>query len=151
MSDERPVLDQINLVTANIGASVEFYRQLGLEIPEAPEGWNEHHRAADFTGGGDIDFDIDSDAFATYWGSEAVPTGPLLSFRVTARETVDAIYATLTAAGHRGLRAPYDTFWGSRYAIVEDPGGVAVGVMSVPSEEHRTAPPDLSTFGQRPR
>jgi hypothetical protein len=28
------------------------------------------------------------------------------------------------------LHEPYDAFWGARYAIVEDAGGNAVGIMS---------------------
>lgn len=147
MSDERPVLSQINLVTAHLGASVEFYRRLGVIIPDAPGGWNDHHRTADFEGGGDIDFDIDSTEFATHWGSADIATGPLIGFRVSSRDAVDALYGELTGAGHRGLREPFDAFWGARYAILEDPAGVAVGLMSDSSEEYRTAPPDLSTFG----
>ena len=56
------------------------------------------------------------------------------------------LYARLTEAGHRGLREPYDAFWGVRYAIVADPEGTAVGLMSAPSDEHRAAPPDTSTL-----
>lgn len=147
MSDERPVLDQINLVSADLAASVEFYRLLGVDIPDAPPGWNDRHRSAAFEGADATDFDLDSPAFAAAWGSEAIPPGPVLGFRVTSRGAVDALYEQLTAAGHRGLREPYDAFWGARYAILEDPGGVAVGVMSEVSEEHRSAPPDLATSG----
>ncbi|WP_198679201.1 VOC family protein [Thermomonospora amylolytica] len=35
----------------------------------------------------------------------------------------DAKYAELTGAGHRGLREPWDAFWGMRYATVLDPDG----------------------------
>ena len=49
----------------------------------------------------------------------------------------------MTAAGHRGLQAPFDAFWGARYAIVEDPDGIAVGLMSPISAEHRSPPPDV--------
>lgn len=146
MPDERPVLDQINLVTGDLPASVDFYRRLGVTIPNPPGGWNDHHRTAEFEGKEEIDFDIDSTEFATHWGSSDIATGPVIGFRVSSRDAVDALYGELTGAGHRGLREPYDTFWGARYAIVEDPGGVAVGMMSVPSEEHRTQPPDVSTF-----
>ncbi len=146
MPNERPVLDQVNLVTANLAASVGFYRQLGVDIPDAPPGWNDHHRTAEFADAGGIDFDIDSLAFAKHWGSDGVATGPFLGFRVSSRDAVDALYEKLTAAGHRGLRAPYDAFWGARYAIVEDPGGVAVGLMSESSEQYRSAPPATSEF-----
>jgi uncharacterized glyoxalase superfamily protein PhnB len=36
----------------------------------------------------------------------------------------------MTSAGYSALAAPYDAFWGARYAIVEDPNGIAVGLMS---------------------
>jgi uncharacterized glyoxalase superfamily protein PhnB len=34
-------------------------------------------------------------------------------------------------------------FWGARYAIVEDPDGNHVGVMSPSDPDRRRAPPDL--------
>ena len=145
-SDDRPVLDQINLVSADLAASVAFYQLLGVDIPGAGP-FEDHHRSAVFPEGGGIDFDLDSTAFAEHWGSGDVPAGPLISFRVSARETVDALYERMTAAGHRGLRAPYDAFWGARYAILEDPGGTAVGVMSEASGALRTPPPDPSALG----
>jgi hypothetical protein len=40
----------------------------------------------------------------------------------------------IVARGHTGCQPPYDAFWGSRYAIIEDPDGNRVGLMS-PSEE----------------
>ena len=36
----------------------------------------------------------------------------------------------LTAAGYRGCEPPYDAFFGARYAVVEDPDGNDVGLMS---------------------
>lgn len=147
MSDDHPILDQVNLVTGDLPASVRFYRMLGVEIPDTRPGWNEHHRTAEFGADEVVDFDIDSTGFTAHWGSEAIASGPLLSFRFETREAVDRRYAELTGAGYRGLREPYDAFFGSRFAVVEDPGGVAVGLMSAPSEAHRSAPPDVSTFG----
>jgi uncharacterized glyoxalase superfamily protein PhnB len=49
----------------------------------------------------------------------------------------------MVGAGYRGLQEPYDAFWGARYAIVEDPDGRHVGVMSPSDDEHRTAPPSI--------
>jgi hypothetical protein len=49
--------------------------------------------------------------------------------------------AELTAAGYPGRQVPYDAFWGSRYAIVEDPDGVPVGLMSPAEDEYRSPPP----------
>ena len=54
----------------------------------------------------------------------------VLGFKVGSRERVDEIYADLVAAGYRGQQPPYDAFWGARYAVIEDPDGNAVGIVS---------------------
>jgi uncharacterized glyoxalase superfamily protein PhnB len=149
MSDPRVTLSQINLVASDVPAVVEFYRLLGVEIAEltAPwAAWEPHHRTANLEGSTELDFDLDSLAFARSWGSQDVPAGVLLGFRVDSREGVDALYERVTGAGHTGLRAPYDAFWGARYAIVLDPSGVAVGLMSAADPALRSTPPDLSDF-----
>lgn len=67
----------------------------------------------------------------------------VIGFRVSARERVDALYAAMTAAGYRGLQPPYDALWGARYAIIEDPDGIAVGLMSPVSAAHKSPPPAI--------
>jgi catechol 2,3-dioxygenase-like lactoylglutathione lyase family enzyme len=141
MSDDIPVLDQINLVVSNMDASVEFYRRLGVDIaPTLPE-WEQHHRSAATPDG--LDFDLDSDAFAQQWnrGWSVGRTGAVIGFRVATRDAVDRIYAEMTGAGYRGQMPPHDAFWGARHAIVEDPDGNAVGIMS-PSDPARRRPPE---------
>ena len=54
----------------------------------------------------------------------------VLGFKFASRDEVDRVYADLTGAGYRGQQPPYDAFWGARYAVVEDPDGNAVGLMS---------------------
>jgi uncharacterized glyoxalase superfamily protein PhnB len=66
----------------------------------------------------------------------------VLGFKVGSRERVDEIYADLVAAGYRGQQSPYDAFWGARYAVIEDPDGNAVGVMS-PVDPDRRSQPDF--------
>jgi uncharacterized glyoxalase superfamily protein PhnB len=61
--------------------------------------------------------------------------------RVSSRDAVDQLYAAATGAGCGSQQAPYDAFWGARYAIVEDPDGNAVGLMSPIDPELRSAPP----------
>jgi hypothetical protein len=61
----------------------------------------------------------------------------VLGFSVVTRNEVDR----LTGAGYAGLAPPYDAFWGARYPIVEDPNGVAVGVMSPIDPARKTWPP----------
>jgi hypothetical protein len=56
------------------------------------------------------------------------------------RQAVDDRYAELTSAGYRGRQPPFDAFWGARYAIVADPDGNDVGLMSPAEDSRRTWP-----------
>lgn len=140
--DDRPILDQINLVVRSMSPAVEFYRLLGVVIGEPPSPWDEHHRTAE--AGAGLDLDVDSSRFASQWnrGWPDDRQGVVIGFRVKERDTVDAIYARLTDAGHDGQQSPYDAFWGARYAIVTDPTGNAVGIMSHVDPDRRTRPPN---------
>lgn len=123
VADERPVLDQINLVVRDMDATVEFYARLGVEIAPSVAQWARHHRALSAPGG--LDFDLDSTEFATRWNSGWPPgqTGVVIGFRLASREAVDATYDDLTRAGYAGQQPPFDAFWGARYAVVADPRG----------------------------
>lgn len=137
-----PVLNQVNLVVADMAATLDFYRRLGLTIADTEPGWESHHRNAQMAG--DIDLDFDSIEFARVWdeGSAGSPTA-VLGFRVASREAVDEIYRDLATAGYLGEQPPYDAPWGARYAIVKDPDGNPVGIMSPvdPDRRHMTSPP----------
>ena len=141
MSDQHPALDQINLVTRDMDAMIAFYRALGVEIADTPPPWDTNHRTANVGAG--LDFDLDSSAFAHQWNADwpADRAGVVVGFKVVTRDAVDALYADLVAAGHRGQQPPYDAFWGARYAIVTDPDGNAVGLMSAVDPARRTPPP----------
>jgi catechol 2,3-dioxygenase-like lactoylglutathione lyase family enzyme len=145
MMDERPVLDQVNLVVSDMAASVAFYRSLGIAIPDRDPLWDDHHRSAEVPGG--IDLDLDSEAFAPKWNAgwpgSSGRTGVVMGLRVSTRADVDRIYEDVTTAGYRTQQPPYDAFWGARYAIVEDPDGNAVGIMSPIDPELRSTPPNV--------
>jgi catechol 2,3-dioxygenase-like lactoylglutathione lyase family enzyme len=136
-----PILDQVNLVVSDMEATVAFYRRLGLTIPDTDAAFQAHHRSAQVPGGVDLDFD--SSEFARRWDKGWKTGAGVIGFKVDSRERVDAIYSDLTGAGYRGQQEPYDAFWGARYAIVEDPDGNAVGIMSPvdPSRRSDTAFP----------
>jgi hypothetical protein len=63
-----------------------------------------------------------------------------------ARQAVDDRYAELTSAGYRGRQSPFDAFWGARDAIVADPDGNDVGLMS-PAEDSRPSSPRACRLG----
>ncbi len=140
MTRKPAVLDQLNIVVRDMDAAVDFYRRLGIEIPETLAEWQTHHRTAATSG--EVSLDLDSTAFTPQWDSgwPASQPGVVVGFRVATREDVDDLYEELTGAGHVGQQAPYDTFWGARYAIVEDPSGNAVGLMSPIDPARRTQP-----------
>jgi uncharacterized glyoxalase superfamily protein PhnB len=152
MSIVRPRLNQLNIVSANPEASLEFYRRLGVEIPEDAV-WRTrtgvHHASAKRTADqAALDLDIDSIAFAQNWnrgwmGRDDLRGRVVVGFHVPSRGGVDDLYGKLTGAGYASLQAPNDAFWGARYAIVEDPDGIAVGLMSPVSPEMRSQPPEV--------
>ncbi len=143
MTRKPAVLDQLNIVVRDMDAAVDFYRRLGIEIPETLPEWQAHHRTASTVG--EVDLELDSTAFTPQWnaGWPASQPGVVVGFRLATRGDVDDLYAELTDAGHIGQQAPYDAFWGARYAIVEDPSGNAVGLMSPvdPARRSRPSPP----------
>lgn len=92
--------------------------------------------------------DLDSARFAQVWntgwrGRTDLSGRVFLNFRLSSRADVDARYAALRDAGYRGLQPPTDAFWGARFAAIEDPQGVGVGLQSPPDDALRSAPPNF--------
>jgi catechol 2,3-dioxygenase-like lactoylglutathione lyase family enzyme len=140
MGATRAVFDQVNLVVRDMQRSADFYRRLGVASQEGDPSWSMHHRSGHPAEGAGASFDLDSLPFAAQWG-RVERTGPVLGFRVPARDDVDRLYAELTGAGHAGLQPPYDAFWGARFAVLQDPDGNLVGLMSPSEAAYRTRPP----------
>jgi catechol 2,3-dioxygenase-like lactoylglutathione lyase family enzyme len=148
----KPTLNQINIVCGDVEASIAFYRRLGIEIPDArvwrtPSGGH-HAGAAEQSVDRAIEFGLDSATFAQHWnaawkGRTDLRGRVVVGFGVPTRADVDEVFRDMTGAGYRGLQEPYDALWGARYAILEDPDGVAVGLMSPVSPDKRSPPPDL--------
>ena len=126
---DRIKLDQVNIVVRDMEATAAFYALLGLDLSDGGmTEWAPHHRGCRTDG---ADVDLDSEAFAAVWDTGwPGGSGVVLGFRVPTRDDVDRLYAELTAAGHAGQQEPYDAFFGARYAVVVDPEGNAVGLMS---------------------
>ena len=65
--------------------------------------------------------------------SWTAPTGSpriALAFLCDAPADVDATHDRLVAAGHHSHLAPWDAFWGQRYATVHDPDGNGVDLFA---------------------
>lgn len=132
-------LDHVNLVVRNMSLMADFYGRLGLHLGTQSPEWSGHHQTA----GDDADVHLDSEWFTHVWNQGWTGgSGVLLCFSVGARDEVDRIYAEALAMGSSGQQPPYDAFWGARFAVVTDPEGNAVGLMSDVEPSMRSAPPD---------
>ena len=66
----------------------------------------------------------------------------MIGFVVDEAEDVDALVDALAMEGHRVLQSAHDAFFGARYGVVEDPDGIAVGIMG-PIDDSLRWMPDL--------
>ena len=142
-------LNLVDLVVRDMEATLAFYRALGVEIPETaiwrtPSG--AHH--VDITMPGGLSVHFDSVALAKVYNRgwrepSAGGSRVVIGFRVVSREAVDETHDKLAGLGYRSAQPPYDAFWGARYAIVEDPDGNHVGLMSESDPARRSGGPAL--------
>ncbi len=136
--DVKPTLDQINLVVRDLDRSLAFYRLLGLDLGE-PTGL---HAAMTFPSG--FHLELDQHEFAKQWnsGTPALNGGSVvLCLSVPKRDDVDKLWQRMVNAGHKPRQKPYDTFWGCRFAIIDDPDGYQIGLMSPSEDDRRYWPP----------
>jgi catechol 2,3-dioxygenase-like lactoylglutathione lyase family enzyme len=135
-------LDQLNLVVRDVRASSAFYARLGLEFGDTDDLWADHHVGAVHGEHSGIDVDLDSTTFAQKWDTGwPGGTGVVIGFKVDSRQEVDRLVAALSADGVDVQQEPFDAFWGARYAIVGDPDGNGVGIMSPVDPAFRSEPP----------
>jgi len=132
----------LNLVVADMAASVDFYRRLGVPVDDAVDPADAHVQLRMPSG---FSLELDTAASArrwhTGWRAEPGSVHVVVGFSVPSRQRVDDLYGELVAAGYAGRQPPFDAFWGARYAIVADPDGNDVGLMSPIDERRRSWPP----------
>ena len=116
-------VSQFDIVVRDMDASVAFYRRLGLAVDHD----NPDHVQVQVDG---LSLELDSAASVPKWDRGWMGGMGILGFEVATREGVDDLYVELTDAGYAGQQAPFDAPWGRRYAVVEDPDGNAIGLMS---------------------
>ncbi|MCB2178549.1 VOC family protein [bacterium] len=117
-----PTLDLIGIVVKDMAASLAFYRMLGLEIPAEMDG--EGHVEVTLPGGIRLAWDTLEVmlSFNDEW-PDAQGNRMGMAFLCSSPAEVDDVYEKITAAGYSGHKAPWDAFWGQRYAVVVDPDG----------------------------
>ena len=144
MATVHPILNQLNLVARDFDATLAFYRRLALEVPDgspSPEGVR--HTGLTMSNGLALEFDNEALArlYNAAWRRPGGSSRLLLGFSLPSWDEVDRLYRALTAAGYEGRQPPYDAFWGARYAVLADPDGNDVGLMSPLDERRRSWPP----------
>jgi uncharacterized glyoxalase superfamily protein PhnB len=126
------VFDQLNLIVEDMDATLAFYRALGLGIEDDgrdwPPGSGARHVDIKLPNGTRLEFD--NTPMVNMWRGNSSSSAVVIGFSVKSREAVDTLYTKLIVAGHKGVKPPHDAFWGARYAIVTDPSGNDVGLMS---------------------
>ena len=139
-----PILNQFNIVAKDFDKTVEFYRRVGVNVPDGvnlPNGTR--HTSVTLPNG--MVFEVDNPALAQIynagWQRPEGSSPVVIGFTFPTREAVDQCYGELVEAGYESRQPPFDAFWGARYAIVADPNGNDVGLMSPIDEKRRTRPP----------
>jgi catechol 2,3-dioxygenase-like lactoylglutathione lyase family enzyme len=119
-------LDLIGIVVADMGRSLAFYRELGLELPQDADG--QPHVEATLPGGLRLALDTEETirSFQPDWQPPSGGPGIGLAFRLDSPADVDAAYERLVSLGYDGHKGPWDAPWGQRYALVRDPDGNGV-------------------------
>ncbi|HEY3034464.1 MAG TPA: VOC family protein [Streptosporangiaceae bacterium] len=145
MSDAPADLHMLNVIVRDMAASLEFYAQLGAVAPEHGTSGDAHVQLR-MPGGFSLELDTADSARLWHAGWRANPASVrvVVGFALASREAVDQVYAELTTAGAEGRQPPFDAFWGARWAIVADPDGNDIGLMSPIDESRRTWPPEQS-------
>ena len=124
-------LYMVGLIVTDMRKSVEFYRRLGVAIPEGSE--ENSFVAIKMTG---MSFFLSSQPtlWDPHYGQRATQVTPattgsfthVLEFNLQERAVVDALYAELVHFGYQTYREPYQTPLGPYFALVYDPDGNTV-------------------------
>ena len=121
-----PELNAIGIAVSELRRSLQFYRLLGLDLPEDSD---ENHVEATMANGTRLMFDTE-DAIRSFLPEWTRGDGNQVSlaFECASPAEVDEVYARIVAAGFEGEKEPWDAFWGQRYALLGDPDGVRVNL-----------------------
>jgi len=126
----------IDIVVADMAAALRFYRALGLPVPDGVEGEDQVQVAT--PGGATLGF-LSEAAMREVNPHWTTPVGQRVTFacRCDSPDEVDATYVRVTQAGYEGRQAPWDAFWGQRYAMLADPDGNRVDLFAAIAPEGR--------------
>jgi uncharacterized glyoxalase superfamily protein PhnB len=119
-----PLLNALGIVVSDMARSLDFYRQLGLDVPDTPD---EGHVTISLPNNCRLMLDSEEELrkFRPDWTRQ--PGNQVsLAVQCDSPAEVDELYSQMIDAGHQGDKEPWDAFWGQRYAQLRDPDGVPV-------------------------
>ena len=124
-----PQLDLVGMVVKDMKATLDFYRALGLAIPDGAE--KEGH--VEYKIGG-LRFAWDTieviKSFDPDWTPPSGGHRMSLAFVCANPAEVDETYNRIIGLSYHSHKAPWDAFWGQRYATVLDPDGNGVDLFA---------------------
>jgi predicted lactoylglutathione lyase len=115
-------LYMVGVVVEDMARSIEFYRRLGVEIPEGSE--KLPHVGIKMK---DITMFLTTKAMNARWDPARTEASGgyriILEFYLKTRQAVDEKYAELMGYGYESHVAPYETDFKIYFALVNDPDG----------------------------
>jgi catechol 2,3-dioxygenase-like lactoylglutathione lyase family enzyme len=116
-------LFMVGVVVRDMQRAVEFYRRLGVDVPEGSE--EQEFVEVKMS---ELTFFLSTTRAQARWdpAAEAPAAGGyriLLEFYAETAEALDAKYAELTGYGYASHCAPFDVSPTTRFAMVDDPDG----------------------------
>lgn len=124
-----PRIDAVAVSTSDMARSIAFYSALGFDFTGAdPAG--DHVEPKPIPGSPRLM--LDSAALLTSISGTAPHPASHSSFALLCDcpAEVDSVAAAVATAGFTVAKAPWDAFWGQRYAIVQDPDGYLVDLFA---------------------
>lgn len=120
-----PRIDAIGIVSSEMNRTVAFYRALGCDVPD-PTPEDQGHLVIQLGG---FRIMVDTEDVMRSFDPKWQGTGSGRVTLATACDSpaeVDRLHGELVGLGSGSHLAPFDAFWGQRYATVLDPDGVRV-------------------------
>jgi len=118
------------MIVKDMPTAVAFYRVLGMEIPPGEE-FAPH---VEVSSGDGFVLGFDTEAVVRETDPDWVPSSGgqrvNLQFACETPGEVDTRYAALINFGAPSYAAPWDAFWGQRFARVIDPDGNVVSLFA---------------------
>ena len=115
-------LYMVGVIVEDMARSVEFYRRLGVEIPEGSE--TKQHVEVKM---GNMTFFLNHKQLNAKWDpSKTAPAGGyriILEFYLKTVEAVDAKYAEMTGYGYTAHQPPFYPNPTLYFAMIDDPDG----------------------------